>query len=306
MADPTLTTGQYSIGTEGSASAFVYGGRQPTFSNGIQVADTQWDTGTTAIQDQVLLGRDGQLFGVDAKPGMVVTQQGQAVTTSCLDNYDALASVWEPESIRYTNNAVQCLRGFYPGSSVVRRCYGRGRKIQPTMGLVHANVVPWVAQFQAADPNWYSDTTSSCVMKLVPSLLGGIVPPLTPPYLAGYVPSQANNTAVNSGRNSTWPIITFTGPCSYPGLLFVASQLSISYNGILKNTDTLVIDTRPWAGTALLNGTNVSGLLLGNTMEAMQLPAGSTLLRFTGTDYTGQAQLTVVWRNAWRTIGGST
>lgn len=307
MADPVLTTGQYSIGTEGSSSAFVYGGRQPTFAGGIQIARTEIDPGSAAVQDQAVVGRDGQLFGIDTMPGLTITQTGQAnaPAPACLDDFDALSSAWNADAFRFVNGAVQCLRAFYPGSTVVRRVYGRGRKIAPTMGGVFAGIVPFVALFQAADLNFYSDTLSTCVMKLIPSLIGGITPPVTPPYVFGYAPSQQNNTAVVTGRNFTWPVITFTGPVAYPGLLYVNSPLSISYNGVLKNGDTLVIDTRPWAGTALLNNANVAGLLLGSTMNVMQLPSGSTLLRFTGTDYTGQATCTVAWRNAWRAIGGS-
>jgi hypothetical protein len=307
MSDPTLGTGQYSIGAEGSSSAFVFG----RGANSIQINSTQYDPGSVIVQDQAVVGHDGMNFGIDTLPGMVITQSGfsytsPALTASAMDAYDALAGVWNDPSVRLQNNAVVCFRANYPGSAVTRRCYGRGRKILPTLGVVFQGQVPFTSQFQAADNTWYSDTASSQTLTSTPSFKGTITPPLTPPYQLAAANNFQQNVLSNTGSLPTWPVITFTGPCSYPGITFTSTPVIIGYNGILGPSDTLVIDTRPWARSAMLNGsTSVAGLLTGNPMINLQLQPGATVVRFTGQDYTGHATCVVTWRNAHSLIGGS-
>ncbi len=94
MADPTLASGQYSIGREGSSAAFVYG----RGANAIQIQNTATDTGSIVVQDQAVVGHDGTLFGIDTLPGMVITQTGFAYSpipvVNALDAYSALAGAW--------------------------------------------------------------------------------------------------------------------------------------------------------------------------------------------------------------------
>jgi hypothetical protein len=101
VADPVLGQGQYSIGREGSSSAFLFG----RGANSIQVQNTATDSGSIADQDQAVTGHDGQLFGVDTMPGMVITQSGFAYTSpalgaSAMDAYSQLAGAWNDPSIR--------------------------------------------------------------------------------------------------------------------------------------------------------------------------------------------------------------
>lgn len=307
MADPTLATGQYSIGKDGSASAFVFG----RGANSIQIQNTATDTGSVNVQDQDVAGHDGTLFGIDTLPGMVVTQTGYSYTSpalgaSAMDAYSQLAGAWNDATIRLADGAVQVLRAFYPGSSAVHRTYGRGRKIQPTYGQVYQGVVPFTSQFQSADNIWYSDTLFSLSLTQRPSYRGTIAPPVTPPYQLAASSNFQQNAVINTGSLPTWPVITFGGPISFPGFQFVNTPVVIGYNGVLGPSDTLVIDTRPWARTAILNGnTSVAGALTGNPMISLQVQPGATIVRFTGQDFTGQAQVTVSWRNAFLAIGGT-
>ncbi|HEY2638448.1 MAG TPA: hypothetical protein VGI66_01005 [Streptosporangiaceae bacterium] len=310
MAEPVLSSGQYALssvvnGVEGSS--FVYGGRGPT---GTLVGNTQADPGTLTVQDQAVVGHDGILFGVDTLPGMIVTQTGQVwmpnQVAACMDAYSTLAGVWNDPAVRLANGAHQIFRAFYPGSSVTRRCYGRGRKIMPTLGQAYAGLIPFTAQFQAADNTWYSDVEFALNLTQVPSYRGGgIVPPVTPPYQMVAQTNFQQNVIANTGSLPTWPVITFTGPISYPGLTYVNTPVSIGYNGILKASDTLVIDTRPWNRTALLNGISVAGAITGNPMISLQAWPGSTVVRFTGQDFTGTSTCVIKWRNAFTMIGGS-
>ena len=306
MPDPVLGTGQYSIGKEG-ISGFVFG----RGANSIQVQNTATDTGTVSDQDQAVVGHDGQLFGIDTMPGMVITTTGYAYTSpatgaAAMDAYSQLAGAWNDPTVRLADGAVQVFRASYPGSNAVHRCYGRGRKIVPTYGQVYQGVVPFSAQFQAADNIWYSDTLFSLNLTQRPSYKGTITPPVTPPYQLAASNNFQQNVAVNTGSLPTWPVITFAGPISFPGFQYVNTPVVIGYNGILGNTDTLVIDTRPWVRSAILNGsTSVAGLLTGNPMIGLQLQPGATTVRFTGQDFTGQSQVTIAWRNAFLAIGGT-
>lgn len=311
MADPVLGPGQYSIGRAGSGTAYVYGGTSPiTCANGILIQNTAVDPGSVNVQDTAVTGHDGMLFGVDTQPGMIVTQTGWTFTpglpADALDSYSAFAGVWNDPTVRLADGAVQVLRVCYQGSSVTRRTYGRGRKIMPSYGSVHQGLIPFVAQFQSADNTWYADILSGLTLTSAPSFLGTITPPLTPPFQLAPAMNYQQNTLVNTGSLPTWPIITFTGPVSYPGLAFVNTPVQVGYTGSLKAADTLVIDTRPWVRTVMLNGTtSVAGYLAGDAMISMQLQPGSTLVRYTGQDYTGQSTCTVQWRNATLSIGGN-
>lgn len=315
MADPVLTAGQYSIGTEGSSSAFVYGGRYPAYSNSIQVANTAIDTGTLLTQDQANVGHDGQLFGVDTQPGIMVTQTGQAYTpgnpAAAMDAYSSLAAAWNDPRVRLTDGTVVALRCFYPGSAFARRIYGRGRKILPTLGLAFNGLMPYTAQFQAADDLWYSDTLSQASLSMQPSFLGGLTFPATPPFQFAPQRNASHAFAQNTGQMATWPVITIHGPFSFPTLTYFGTSAAIAFNGILGAGDQLVIDTRPWARTILMNGgaqwqgLRVAGLLTGSPMIAMQLQPGTTQIILGGQDFTGKSTCTVAWRSAYKLIGGT-
>jgi hypothetical protein len=117
--------------------------------------------------------------------------------------------------------------------------------------------------------------------------------------------NYSQNTAVNTGSLPTWPVITFYGPVSYPVLTYVNTPVAVGYNGILTALQSLVIDTRPWARTALLGGVSVAGALTGSPMIAMQLQPGSVVCRLGGQDTTGTARCVITWRSATLSIGGS-
>jgi hypothetical protein len=306
MPDPTLMSGQYSIGHDGGVNAIIFG----SGANSLYVQNTAIDTGTINVQDQPVVGHDGLVFGVDTLPGMVITYTGIAYTEpgqgdAAMDAYSALAGIWNDPTIRLTDGVVQVLRAWYTGSNVVRRAYGRGRQIMPTMGSVFQGLVPFTAAFQCADNTWYEDAQNTLTLGLAPSFFGTLTPPLTPPYQLSATNNYQQNILVNSGSLPTWPVFTFKGPVTNPGLTFVNTPVSAGYTGSLGVADTLVIDTRPWARTVLLNGTSAAGSYNGSALIAMQLQTGSTLVHYTGQDPTGKSQCVITWRNATQSIGGS-
>lgn len=308
MSDPALSFGRYSIGKDlsgGDAAALVYG----QGSGSLQVVNMAIQTGAIASQDQSLIGADGMQFGIDAQAGMVITQTGFAYTSpatgvAAMDAYSVLAGKWNDQAVRLSNSSLQVLRASYPFSSVIRRAYGRGRQIQPALGQVFQGMVPWTAQFQAADNNWYSDTEQSVVVGIPPSLRGSFRFPATPPYT--YAQSKtATGSLTVGGVVPTWPRILITGPVSAPSVTFTGSGLTIGYNGILNLGQTLLIDTRPWARTALAAGANAASGLTGTSLVNLKLQTGTQQFQYTGTDWTGASFCTIFWRNAWLLPGGS-
>lgn len=308
MADPTLSFGQYSIGkADTDPSALVYG----RGSNSIQIGNTAIQAGAIAAQDQPLIGADGQQFGVDAQAGMVVTQTGFAYTTpatgvAAMDAYSVLAGKWNDPSVRLTNSSVQVLRALYPFSSVVRRTYGRGRQIQPTLGQVQVGLVPFTAQFQSADNIWYSDTEQSTSLIIPPTLRWTFQFPATPPYQYASQLKAVNGSCTVGGTVPTWPRITFTGPVTNPSVTFLDTGLSIGWNGTLGLFQTLTIDTRPWYRTATLpGGGSAAAGLTGTSLINLKLQVGFHQFTYSGQDFTGTSSCSVFWRNAYQLPGGS-
>jgi len=303
---PVLSAGQYSIGKPGDTGALVYGAG----AGGIWIATTETDTGSLTVQDQAVVGHDGVLFGVDTQPGMVITQTGQAWLPgqgpACLDAYSALSAAWNDPTVRLFAGDIQVLRSFYAVSNVTRCTYGRGRKIMPTYGLANQGLVPFTAQFQSADNYWYEDQASVANIRIAPSAIGTLTPPMTPPLqLASQTFFQIAELA-NTGPVPTWPVITFTGPVTNPGLTYVNTPVTVGYSGTIPAGQSLVIDTRPWARSALLNNVaSVAGNMTGDPMISLQLPVGQTLVHFNGQDFTGSATCVVSWQNATLAIGGT-
>lgn len=304
MADPVLVNGQYSIGKPGGPSIVYGAGTQ------LLVNNTATDTGTMNVQDQAVVGQDGTQFGTDTLPGMIITQGGYAYVANngraALDAYGTLAGMWNDPSVRLVPGVVQTLRACYPYSNVTRRCYGRGRKIVPAYGQVFQGVVPFTAQFQAADGIWYSDTLYSTQLTTAPVYGGGIVPPLTPPLIPAAQINPRQNVIVNTGPQPTWPVIAITGPIFSPVLYYVGTPVTIGYLGQIPAGQTLIIDSQPWARTALIGLASAAGQLTGSAMTSLQLQPGATVASFGGQDLTGTATCVVSWRSANLSIGGST
>lgn len=151
---PTLADGQYAI------DGFVFG--KNTL---LTVEQTAIGPVALTLQDQSVGAGDGQRFGTDyATSGKVLTFTGNILVSdniSALDQYDALEAYWNNPSIRLNPGRYSTLRCKYPNSTVVRRVFGRGRQIAHTLGMVSRGNVPFVAAFQMADGNFYSDYLQS-------------------------------------------------------------------------------------------------------------------------------------------------
>jgi hypothetical protein len=467
MSDPILSSGQYSI------DGLVFGRGQV-----VSIAKTTVTPGSPVAQDNQLINNDGRRFGFDVLPGMMVSFTGQAFTQgdtglAQLNALDAFAAAWEKKSVRWTPGAVSTLRAMYPGSSVTRRAYGRGRNWNPVLGMVNQGYVPFTADFECADNVFYGDTLQSFTLGTAYAFSGGgVAPPLTPPvalaavqtagnlvpaadsdfelpwtgnwtpitlisslgpstdwasigthsmkavitgagtasasyanipviaglsysasakvrvssgsgtatlsgqwlngalgaigspvtfgtvtattggvavsglqaaptgaaYLAlsvSYAASGAvsfytdtvvltqgvyyGSAILNSGTTDTWPVITITGPCINPSIVFPGNSASLTIQTTLAPSQTAVISTVPWnryvgitssigadpyGSTAV--AASLSGSVRGNPLDSFMIPPGTLIpVTYSAQDLSGTSRCTVSWRNAFKMIGGS-
>lgn len=280
-----------------------------TFGRGtdIDVSQTAVDMGTMTTQDAQVIGTDGRAFGRDYLAGTSVTFTGQvrvqgdpydpATAAQALQRYGELAAAWLNPEVRMQPGLVQELRLRYPGAPEPVTAYGRGRQIAPTTGLVHFGIVSYVAQFDMADGNFYSDTEYSISFGLIPVDTGGVIPPTTPPVILAATETQ-DNTAVNPG-SATWPVIDIAGPITNPIIEYPNRSVRVMLQADVPAGLTVSIDTRPWVRSITYpGGASLNGLVVGDRLADLVLPTGSTLVRFTGQDLTGQARCVCRWRTA--------
>ena len=469
MSDPVLSAGQYSI------DGLVFGLGQT-----ISIAKTAIQPGSPVNQDTQLINNDGRRFGFDVLSGMAINFTGQAFQqggtgAAQMAAYDSFAAAWENKAVRWNPGAVSTLRLRYPGSTVTRRVYGRGRNCTPVLGSVVQGYLPFTADFDCADNVFYGDVLNSFTLGTAVAFSGGgVAPPLTPPVALAAVQSAANmvpaadsdfelpwtgnwtaqnlisslgqstdwsvtgtnsmkavttgtgnavvkyvnlsvlaglsyavsmfvrvssgsgtatvtgqwlngglspigspvtigsvtattgtpgtqvggsatapagaawlslsvsyastgvvnfyvddvivtqgvyqnNAALNAGTTDTWPVITITGPCINPTVLYQGRSTSIMLQTTLAANQTAVISTVPWnryvgitssigadpyGSTAV--AASLTGVVRGSPLDQFMLPAGSLVpVTFSAQDLTANSRCTFSWRNAFKMIGGS-
>jgi len=116
-------------------------------------------------------------------------------------------------------------------------------------------VIPFVATFQAADPNFYSyapnQLTLTRVISQTISLSSPVTPTQTPNAITNFGPENfQRKKLVNSGFLPTWPIIHFHGFGKSPSLRIVATGKKIGYDGNIGGSRHVTIDCRPWVRAA--------------------------------------------------------
>lgn len=127
------------------------------------------------------------------------------------------------------------------------------------------------------------------------------------------------NSILNSGSTDTWPVITITGPCTNPSIIYQGNSVSLMLQTSLAANQTAVISTVPWnryvGVTSSIGadpygstpvGASLSGIVRGSPLDALMIPAGASVpVTYSAQDLTGTSRCTVSWRNAFKTIGGS-
>ncbi len=254
------------------------------------------------VADEAVARGDGINFGVDFFRGRTITFDLAMRGLSEADvraHGDALAAVWRANVVRRTPGAVAELRSRYRASE--RVVFGRPRRMAlNTREAATGLLITAVADFKAADDKFYSAAEQVLSVALVPTPSGGLVSPLASPLAT----TANSNRAVGinlGGELPTWLTLEIDGPLTNP--LVTVGDLRWELNMTIPENQTLVIDSRPWARTVLLNGSNAAGKFIRTStrLSDSELEPGSYGVSFGGTSATGTAQLRLKWREAFST-----
>ncbi|MER5482638.1 hypothetical protein ABT024_05390 [Streptomyces sp. NPDC002812] len=271
--------------------------------------------------DSVRLGQDYRgpatltfEMGVDTVPpaGTVVAFSRHA---NNLDALSVMAQAWDAEGLRRRFATPAVLRTMQAGRA--RRFYGRPRKWAATGSrLTRQGYTPVVATFTCVDATAYDDVEQSARIVLQPAPHRGLQGPLTDPITMGGAGVGTVQAGLHiEGTKAAWPVITIRGPITRPSVQLLDQVVpgpggterslpgwTVGLNLDLKDTDSVTIDTRPWARTVLRNGVaSVAGALTWGSprLENLRLPVGIQNMLLYGTSDTGTATMTVAWRNAY-------
>lgn len=291
---PDLAERQYELG------GVAFGDLTPVQCDDVDVGDV-----ARRVGDRDSAGSDGVQFGLDYHDGRSISFDLWTDTTTAADARSAwamLRTAWSGDQVRGVSRAVMPLRMHLPGADTVR-VYGRPRRMTPASQRSRSDgVVDLVADFQTADRAFYADVEQERTLTLLPNLSGGLMVPFTPPVVLNPVSNSDSTIATNTGDLPTWPVITFHGPITNPSVEWVATGSRLTLQATLTTGRSVVIDTRPWARTALRDdGASQAGKLYGPRLSEFTLPTGSTQIAFRGQDPTGTSSCVVRWRDAYST-----
>ncbi|MYW67130.1 hypothetical protein GTY65_24125 [Streptomyces sp. SID8379] len=292
------------------AASFTFG----TFDTGYwliepyEITYADPDVGDAAMprEDNTRFGEDyrGQAtltfeVGVDTVDA-ASTQRGRHGAN--LDAVSVMMQAWDGEAVRKRVATPAVLRTTQGGRA--RRFYGRPRKAAPAGSkLTWHGYTPVVATFVCVDRTAYDDTEKSIRVDLVPPPHRGLVGPLKEPLsMTGEGSSLKPGAVVIGGQRPTWPVIRIYGPISSPACE-VAGSWKVELSGLsLAAGQYVTIDPRPWARTVVRNsGASVAGQLTRASprLRDLRLPIGRHDFILRGTDPTGNAYMTVAWRDAY-------
>lgn len=246
------------------------------------------DLPPVSASDQSKAQTDGSFRGQDELDERTIMLDFLLQGTNNAD-YTALVAAF---NVAFKRSFVNDLPLLWADNSRLINCTCRGRNHdydtswQATWGKVHVLLV-------ASDPLIYENVLNSTTLN-IPAASGGLSWPLSWPLSWGSAVSGSANF-VNSGTETTYPVITFNGPLTNPSMIknSPAPAQSLTFNIVLAGGDTLVVDTA--AKTITLNGTanRYSSLV---SSQWFGLDPGTSQLSFGALAGSGSA--TVTWRNA--------
>ncbi|CAL9326834.1 hypothetical protein [Streptomyces sp. SudanB91_2054] len=272
-----------------------------------EITYAEGDAGDTPMpqEDGVRFGRDYRApatitfeVGVDTVDD-APTQLGRH--NANLGAVSTMLEAWDAEAVRRRFATPAVLRTTQGGRA--RRFYGRPRKPAPAGSkLTKQGYTPVVCTFACVDSKAYDDVEQIARANIVPPDHYGLVGPLTTPLtMTAESASKNAGEVVVGGTKPTWPVITIYGPISNP-VCEVVGRWKAGLDLTLGVGERVVIDPRPWVRTVMRNGNaSVAGRLTRGTpqLKDMRLPRGRQDFVLRGTDATGNAYMTVAWRDAY-------
>lgn len=163
--------------------------------------------------------------------------------------------------------------------------------------------IPVTLLFEAYDPLWYSVSQHTISLGAGTDTFGFVVPiaftgnPLV--FVIGN-PASGAGVLVNQGNIYSYPVFTFSGPCTNYQIRNAQTGQSFLITQPLFSGDTLVVDTKAGTLTYTPNGgtpTPVYSAFAG-AKQWVQLAPGANTLTFTR-DNANTQQCTVSWFDVW-------
>ncbi|MEU7435731.1 hypothetical protein AB0B07_33560 [Streptomyces sioyaensis] len=217
-----------------------------------------------------------------------------------------LQAAADDPTTRLVGGATMPLRVRRPGSTT-RRVNGRLRRLAPEMATAIHGFIPVDMAFEATDPTWYGDVEQAVDIPLGWMTGGGFTAPVVAPIFVTSATTAAERPGwvTNAGTRDTWPVLRINGPCSNVTITHVASGRVLALPTlVLTAGQWLEMDTRPGRLSVVReNGGNAETYLsAASRLDKFSLPPGTSEMRWTATDPTNSARLTVTWRDAYTAL----
>ncbi|WP_370419016.1 hypothetical protein AB8O64_11215 [Streptomyces sp. QH1-20] len=312
MSERRLTEGQWNLlyGANGVHPGvdFLFGTRKTGFD---LVEPYEITYGDAEVGDVPMPREDGVRLGQDHRSTAVIDFSIGVDTVDAaptplgrhganLGAVSVLAQAWRGDAVRRRFATPAVLRTVQGGRA--RRFYGRPRKFAAASSrLTRQGHTTVEASFLAAEDVAYDDREQATRVDMEPAPHRGLRGPLHSPLsMTGPGATRVPGDIVVAGDVPTWPVITFYGPISQP-VCDVLGSWKVSLNLTLGAGQSVRIDPRPWARTVLRNGASVADALYRSSplLADMRLPLGRRDLILRGKDDTGNAYMTVAWRDAY-------
>lgn len=204
--------------------------------------------------------------------------------------------------VRTVGGAVMPLRIKWPGSPV-RVLFGRLTKLDESWEKAAFGWIPLDLEFAAPDPRYYADVEQREELRLGWLSGGGFTAPVQAPiHVTSGNPTGQNRPGwvTNSGSADAHPVLTVYGPCANPVITHVDTGRQIELAVTLAAGQWARVDTRPGRLTALRD--NGGPVATTSRLDTFVLPPGRSEIRWTATDPTATARLTVAWRDAYTAL----
>lgn len=160
-----------------------------------------------------------------------------------------------------------------------------------------------VVLMHATDPFFYSQTQSNTIGLPTPGT--GASFPWSYPLSFGSGGGSSVLSLTNAGDVECYPILTITGPCTYPTISnnSIAGTPTIQFGVTMATGDQLVIDTDLKTATYFSAGSALGQSAMATIQQGWtwwSMPSGTNAIQFASKDSTSVAgTLNVQWASAW-------
>jgi hypothetical protein len=190
-----------------------------------------------------------------------------------LDALEVFTAAWKARSHRRIPGWVAEL----VNDNRQRMVYGRPRNIKPKLTTTRQGWTDHVCDFATTDDVFYGAVPKTTRVGVVPAESAPLRWPIGFPW-STFGTTARTNVVENKGSVDSWPVLTFRGQSGSPRVDLLNATGGVLWSvwaqGALAYDETMVVDTRPWARSVLVNGNPAMGRLRGVSGERLCDPTG--------------------------------